>query len=273
MDLDTALTALARDPVAPFDLAELSLALAADEYPALDQEAYLAELAGMAHEVQSYLRGSLEARVTGLCRYLFHDMGFRGNQEAYYDSRNSYFNEVLDRKTGIPITLSALAMAVGRRAGLQVAGIGLPGHFLAKAVANGEEILFDPFHGGRLLTMEECEGLVQRVTQTPFEATPEAFQPLPLSAIVLRMLSNLKGVYLRETDFVRAVRVIKRIRQLVPDDPVQQRDLGIAMLNAGQYSGAIDSLKSYLSAAPDANDHETIHGLLRRAEGEIAQWN
>src|SRR5437879_13313428 len=125
MNLDEALGQLALEPAAPLDLAELALHLARDEYPDLDVDAHLSELRGMAHEVQSYLRGSLEARVTGLCRYLFHDMGFRGNQEAYYDSRNSYFNEVLDRMTGIPITLSALAMAVGRRAGLQVAGIGL----------------------------------------------------------------------------------------------------------------------------------------------------
>src|SRR6516164_7183998 len=98
MELDTALAALAHDPNAPFDLAALALHLAADEYPTLDAEAHLGELGGMAHEVKSYLRGSLEARVTGLCRYLFHDMGFRGNQDEYYDPRNSYLNQVLDRK-------------------------------------------------------------------------------------------------------------------------------------------------------------------------------
>src|SRR6266849_11162092 len=137
MDLDDALTQLADDPAACCDLAEVALRLAGDEYPGLDVEAHLSELDGMAHEVQSYLRGSLQARVSGLCRYLFHDMGFRGNQEEYYDPRNSYFNQVLDRKTGLPITLSAVAMAVGTRAGLHVVGIGLPGHFLAKAIGNG----------------------------------------------------------------------------------------------------------------------------------------
>jgi regulator of sirC expression with transglutaminase-like and TPR domain len=273
MDLETALDALARDPNAPFDLAELALSLAADEYPSLDLEAYLGELAGMAHEVKSYLRGSLEARVIGLCRYLFHDMGFRGNQEEYYDPRNSYFNQVLDRKTGLPITLSAVAMAVGTRAGLHVVGIGLPGHFLAKAVGDGEEILFDPFHGGRVLTVEECERLIQRVTKAPFEATPEAFHALPLGSILVRMLSNLKGVYLRDGDFVRAVRVIRRITQLVPDDLMQQRDLGVALLNAGQPGGAIDLLNAYLAAVPKANDVDVMRQLIRRAKEEIARWN
>src|SRR5260370_42053790 len=102
-------------------------------------------------------------------------------------------------------------MSVGKRAGLRVVGIGLPGHFLAKAIANGEEVLFDPFHGGRVLTQEECEGLVQRVTQAPFEARPEDFRTVSLASIILRMLGNLKSVYLRESDFPRAVRLIKRI--------------------------------------------------------------
>jgi regulator of sirC expression with transglutaminase-like and TPR domain len=273
MDLNTALAALADDPNAPFDLAELALRLAADEYPTLDLEAYLGELGGMAHEVKSYLRGSLEARVIGLCRYLFHDMGFRGNQAEYFDPRNSYYNQVLDRKTGLPITLTAVAMAVGTRAGLHVVGIGLPGHFLAKAIGNGEEILFDPFHGGRFLTVEECERLVQRVTQAPFEATPEAFHALPLGSILVRMLSNLKGVYLREGDFTRAVRVIKRITQLVPNDLLQQRDLGVTLLNAGQPGGAIRSLNAYLSGMPEASDADAVRELLKRAKGEIARWN
>jgi regulator of sirC expression with transglutaminase-like and TPR domain len=273
MDLDTALTILAHDADAPLDLAEVALSLAVDEYPTIDQEAYLGELAGMAHEVKSYLRGPLEARVIGLCRYLFHDMGFRGNQESYYDPRNSYFNEVLDRKTGIPITLSTLAMAVGQRAGLCVVGVGLPGHFIAKAVANGDEVLFDPFHGGRLLTREQCDGLVQRVTQVPFEVLPEDFRALPLGHILRRMLGNLKGVYLRQDDFPRAIRVIKRIIQLVPDDPVQQKDLGLTLLKAGQPGGAIDCFKAYLAAAPDASDGDDVRQLIHRAEGQIARWN
>src|SRR5437773_10084362 len=116
MNLEAALETLARDPAAPLDLAELALSLARDEYPDLDVEAYLGELDGMAHEARRYLRGDLAARVSGLCRYLFHDMGFRGNQADYYDPRNSYLNQVLDRRLGIPISLSAVVIAVGRRA-------------------------------------------------------------------------------------------------------------------------------------------------------------
>src|SRR6516164_1254717 len=115
MNFDAALDLLARDPASPLDLAELGLLLARDEYPDLDVEACLCELDGMAHEASAYLRGDLKARVEGLCRYLFHDMGFRGNTD-YYDARNSYLNQVLERRTGIPISLSAVAIAVGARA-------------------------------------------------------------------------------------------------------------------------------------------------------------
>jgi regulator of sirC expression with transglutaminase-like and TPR domain len=271
MKLDAVLTQLAHDPAAPFDLAELALHLARDEFTDLDVGAYLSELDGMAHEARAYLRGGLEASVHGLCRYLFHEMGFRGNVQHYYDARNSYLNQVLDRRTGIPITLAAVAMAVGTRAGLAVAGVGLPGHFIAKASAGGQEVLFDPFHGGRPLTAEQCEQLVYQVTGTPFQATRAALEPVPLGLIVQRMLNNLKGVYLHEGDYSRAVRVIARLRQLAPADPLQRRDLGVALLHAGQPGQAIDHLMAYLATTPA--DAEAMRRLLDQARGEVARWN
>jgi regulator of sirC expression with transglutaminase-like and TPR domain len=273
MDLDIALSLLAHDPRSPLDVAELALRLARDEYPDLDVEAYLSELDGMAHEARTLLRGDFPARVAGLCRYLFHEMGFHGNNREYYDPRNSYLNQVLDRRTGLPISLSVVAMAVGARAGLEVVGIGLPGHFIAKAVAGSRSILFDPFHGGRQLTPDECELLVEQVTGAPFQATPVNLDALPVGLIVQRMLTNLKGVYLREGDFVRAVRVIKRLRQLVPHDPLQRRDLGVSLLRAGQPGPAINHLTAYLATVPKAEDAATVRQMLDRARSELAKWN
>jgi regulator of sirC expression with transglutaminase-like and TPR domain len=273
MDLDAALTLLASRPDAPLDVAELALYLARDEYPDLDVEAYLSELDGMAREARTYLRGDLAAQVTGLTRYLFHEMGFRGNVQNYYDARNSYLNQVLDLRTGIPISLSAVAMAIGARAGLNVVGVGLPGHFVAKAVAGDQEILFDPFHGGRQLTPEACEQLVERVTGVSFQATSESLQAVPLGLIVLRMLSNLKALYLREQDFPRAVRVIERLRQLAPHDPLQRRDLGVSLLHAGQPGKAITHLQGFLTAVPCGQDAETVRQMIQRARGELAKWN
>jgi regulator of sirC expression with transglutaminase-like and TPR domain len=273
MNLHTALEQLARDPAAPLDLAELALCLARDEYPDLDVEAYLGEIDGMAHEARRYLRGDLAARVTGLCRYLFHEMGFRGNDRDYYDPRNSYLNQVLDRRTGIPITLSAVVMAVGARAGLQVQGVGLPGHFVVKAVRGEQSLLFDPFHGGRWLSRADCENLVSQVTGQPFRASAEALAAVPLAAIVMRMLNNLKAVYLGLQDFDRGARVIERLRQLDPENPLQRRDLGTTLLQAGQPGKAIDHLSAYLQAAPQATDADTVRELLRRARRGVAEWN
>src|SRR6058998_1638382 len=168
-ELDTTLSLLSCDPAAAVDLAEIALLLARDEFPFLDVEAHLSELAAMAHEVKPYMRGHLAHQVQGLCRYLFHEMGFRGNQRDYYDPRNSYFNQVLERRTGIPISLSAVTMAVGQRAGIKIGGVGLPGHFIVKAVRPTQEILIDPFHGGRILSTADCETLVQQITGVSFE--------------------------------------------------------------------------------------------------------
>ncbi len=273
MNLDSALELLARQPAAPLDLAELALRLAVDQYPGLDVEAYLSELAGMAHEAKRYLGGPAEARARGLCRYLFHDCGFRGNVQDYYDPRNSYLNEVLERRTGLPITLSAVAIAVGTRAGLQVVGVGLPGHFVAKLVAADGDVLFDPFHGGRILTPAECELLVEQVTGTPFHATPEALGAVDAGPFVARLLNNLKAAYLRRGDFAPAVRVIERLQQLDPSDILQQRDLGVSLMRVGQLGRAIDALAAYLAARPNASDAELVTKLLHQAQGEVAKWN
>src|SRR4029077_18794506 len=169
----------------------------------------------------------LPARVNGLCRYLFHEMGFHGNARDYYDPRNSYLNVVLERRTGIPISVSAVTIAVGRRAGLTVVGVGLPGHFIAKAVADGTEVLIDSYHGGLVLTGHDCENLVRQVTGLSFEASALTLQALPAGPMVQRMLNNLKAIYLGQKDWARAARVLGRLRQLDPHDAGLRRDLGV----------------------------------------------
>jgi regulator of sirC expression with transglutaminase-like and TPR domain len=273
MNLDTALAALAEDPAAPLDLAEVALELAREEYPSLDVEAELAELAGLAHELRPRLRGGLARRVGALTRYLFHDLGFSGNQRDYYDPRNSYLNEVLDRRTGLPITLSVVAISVGARAGLDVAGVGLPGHFIARAAGRGEVVYFDPFHGGRLLSVGDCEALVEGVLGRPFRATPDDLAAVSVGAVVQRMLNNLKGVYLQQRDFARGARVVSRLCQLCPTDVVQRRDLGACLLQAGRPGAAIGHLEAYLRREPPPEDARRVRELLDEARGEVARWN
>jgi regulator of sirC expression with transglutaminase-like and TPR domain len=273
MDADCALSILAGDPAAPLDVAEVALALARDEYPTLDADGYLSELAAMAGELRPRLRGPLAARVAALTRYLFDDLGFGGDRRDYYDPRNSYLNEVLDRRAGLPITLSLVAMAVGRRAGLTVGGVGLPGHFVARADDGGATVFFDPYHGGRVLGADACARLVRETTGQPFAPTAEALAPVPPGPMVARMLMNLKGTYLRRGDFGRGARVIARLLQLAPGNPVQRRDLGAALAQGGQPGKAIAHLQAYLDAVPAAPDADDVTALLRRARAAVARWN
>ncbi|MBY0459708.1 MAG: transglutaminase-like domain-containing protein [Gemmataceae bacterium] len=273
MKLSSALTTLSVDPNAPVDLARVALLIARDAYSQMNPRAYLRRIDRLAAQLRPRLVGSLAARTAELSTFLFEECGFAGNTENYYDPRNSYLNKVLDRQVGLPIALSVLAMAVGTRAGLNVVGVGLPGHFVAKAVDGDEAVLFDPFNGGQFLDPEACEVLVSGVTGRPFEATPEALQATPPGAIVARMLQNLKTAYLADREYLKGARVTRRLTQLIPQDPTQQRDLGVLLFHADQYGKAVSPMKAYLRAAPDAEDADEVQKFLTQALTEVARWN
>ncbi|HYV67031.1 MAG TPA: transglutaminase-like domain-containing protein, partial [Myxococcales bacterium] len=143
----------------PIDLARAALAIAREEYPELDEERYLRTLDDFAARVLRELpAGALPERKVGrLNVVLFHELGFAGNQADYYDPRNSFFNEVIDRRNGIPLTLSLLYMEVGRRCGLRVDGVSFPGHFLCKVMLDDGELIVDAFHRGQLLGLAELK--------------------------------------------------------------------------------------------------------------------
>jgi regulator of sirC expression with transglutaminase-like and TPR domain len=271
--LDALLHQFAEDPAADVDVAEIALWLAPDEYPNLDVAAYLARLDDLAERLRPELVNELVVNLASLSHFLFDEEGFAGNVADYYDPRNSYFNDVLDRKLGIPITLSVLAMSVGRRVGLEIVGVALPGHFLAKGVQDRMELLFDPFHGGRILAPEECERLIESVTGRPFTLTPELLAATPPGFIVQRMLNNLRSIYAEREDFDRTVRVLNRQRQLAPGDVSLRRDIGITLMRGEKPGPAIDHLKAYLESAPYAEDAADVRQALGRALAEVARWN
>lgn len=267
---------LAQDEAA-IDLARACLLIAEDAYPGLDVDGYLGEIERFGAKLRARLGAGVapEERVVALNAYLFDELGFAGNTDDYYDPRNSYLNEVLDRRLGIPITLSILAVGVGRRCGVPVVGVGLPGHFIAKAVGpHGEEVLFDPFHDGQLLDRAGVADLIGAVTGRPFAPTDEALEPTPPGFVVLRMLANLKGAYLRDPpDFARAARVIGRMAQLAPDDPSHRRDLGVALIRADRPGAAVGHLEAYLTACPEGEDAHAVRAFLADARRELAKWN
>lgn len=274
MKLSSTLATLAANPNHPVDLARVALLIAHDAYPNMNPWAYLRKLDRLADQLRRRLRGSLIERTVELSSFLFDECGFVGNTEHYYDPRNSYLNKVLDRQIGLPISLSLVAVAVGKRAGLRVEGVALPGHFVAKTMdASGDEVLFDPFNGGQFLDSEACEALVTAVTGRSFEVTPEALAATSSHSFVMRMLMNLKTAYIADRSHLRAARIARRIAQLVPDDPLQRRDLGLLLVQAGRHGAAVDHLQHYVNAMPQADDVRDVEQILSRALAEVAKWN
>ena len=261
MDLDTALPLLAGDPAAPLDLAEVALALARDEYPHLDVESELAELACMAREVKPRLRGGLAARVEALARYLFHEQGFAGNERDYYDPRNSYLNEVLERRTGIPITLSILYLEIGKRLGLNLKGVSFPGHFLVKLAVKRGQLVLDPFTGGEAQSESD---LRQRLAQVLPSGKAEQAQldrylePATPRQIIARVLRNLKNIYTQTGKLEQALAVMHRMLLVMPESAEELRDRGFVYDKLECFRPALSDLQNYLRRKPDAADAAEI---------------
>ena len=258
----TLFQALVARPVVPLD--EAALAIAAEEYPGLDAAAYLARLDALGERVRRLAPAPLRAATTlkAVREVLFDEAGFRANEKAYYDPRNSYLNEVLERHLGIPISLSLLFIEVARRAGLRLAGVGFPGHFLVKLVPEaGPEIFIDPYNGGELLTGEECVARFKAVAQGR-EFDPRWLQAVTPHQILSRMLHNLKRIYVEQNDDVRAFWIIDRLLVLAPDATDEIRDRGLVSARLGLKPAAARDLAHYLEAHPTAADAGEVRTLL-----------
>ena len=257
-----------------FDLVDASLLVALEEYPELDLKRERERIDEIARAGAARVSG-LEnpfARLDGLRVYLFEEMSFRGNQEEYEDPRNCYLNEVLDRRVGIPLTLSILLMEVARHAGFEVKGIGLPGHYVSRLAFGGRALLVDAFHGGHVITPEDCRELVIRATGRPSLYRPELLEGASARTTLCRLLLNLKRIYLAREDYTRALSAVERLLLVAPDDPRELRDRGFLQAYLGRPVAAVADLEAYLALAPSAPDADTVRGRLawlRRRMSEI----
>ena len=254
------------------NLAEAALLIAQDAYPDLDIEAYLFRLDELAEPLrpdwQQY--APLEEQVAALNGHLFGEIGFRGNREAYYDPRNSYLNEVLDRKLGLPITLSLVYMEVAGRLGLSVSGIGLPGHFIVAAERDGVSLFLDPFDGGEVLTAEDCERLVQDTYGSSVPFTESQLAPVRKRQILTRMLANLKKTYLMRDDAEAAWPVVEKMVCLNPESAVDRRDRGLVAYRLNNFAQARHDLRYYLEHRPDAVDRAAVRVSLAAVESILS---
>lgn len=244
------------------DLAEAALLIAAEAYPQLDIDRYVATLDALADGARARLRGgqSDEERVRLLIDYLANEQRFVGNQDDYYDRRNSFLNEVLDRRTGIPITLALVYIEVARRAGIPVDGIGFPGHFLAK-YSGSAEIIFDPYFG-QILSEDQCARRLRAVLGDETRFDRGYLRAATAREILVRMLRNLKQVFLQAREYEPALSCSERILLVEPELPPELRDRGLLYHQLECYSAAQADLERFLVLAPNDDSVEVVREKL-----------
>lgn len=257
----------------PLDLAEGALWISAEENPGLEVEGWMAHLDALAAELAPRLAalpggpGADLARLDLLCRFLFDEKGFRGDCEDYYSPDNSLLDRVLERRRGIPITLALVLMEVGRRVGVPLLGVGFPGHFLVRH-ARHQELLLDPFSGGRLVSHDDCRELLARVCgDLPFH--PRLLRPVSHRCMLQRVLTNLRAIYRARGELGRTLSVLDRILLLTPDDAVHLRERGLLRLRCGDLAG-VEDLARYLEVEPEAPDRDALRAVLGHAPASCA---
>ena len=243
------------------DLARAALTIARIAYPDLDPAPSLRRLDDLAAAVRPRLfpQASPEAAAVELADYLFRECGFRGNQEEYYDPRNSYLNDVLERRLGIPITLSVVLIEIGARLGLPVEGVGFPGHFLVRVAGSRGPLLLDPFFGGREIGEQELLARYRAAAGDDAAALPpDALAPTGTPAILTRILRNLLRVYLEQKDHAHALAAAELVLVLVPDSADETRVRGLLYEHLECFGAALADFRRYLELAPDAPDAEEM---------------
>jgi regulator of sirC expression with transglutaminase-like and TPR domain len=247
-----------------FSLAEACLLLAQDEYPAVDVAGGIARLDAIASTVRGRLGADAapEQKVAALNNHLYAELGFAGNQDAYYDPRNSYLNEVLERRTGIPITLSIVYLEVGRRLGLAVQGVSFPGHFLVRLRLARGTLVLDAFTAGEPCSESELRTRLGRVLPAAEAGRADLeryLEPASPREIVARVLRNLKGIYLKAGKLEQALAVMQRMLLVVPESAEELRDRGLVYAGLECFRPAVADLQNYLRRRPEAADATEMH--------------
>jgi regulator of sirC expression with transglutaminase-like and TPR domain len=265
-------TIAAREPV---PLARGALLIAKEEYPELDIDAYLDKLAALAREAEPIVRAGADTieRIQLLSHFLFEQKGFEGNAEHFSDPRNSFLNDVLNRRLGIPITLSLVYLEVGRRLGINLYGVSFPMHFLVKAVDERGELIIDPFSGGRILALDEIRARLTQIYGQPVEVQPAMLKAVGGRHILIRMLRNLKDVYMSASDWNRALSALDRILLLDPRALEELAERGGLYERLECFGAALDDFQSFLSQAPEHPAAEAAREAVLRLMHQVARIN
>ena len=265
------------------DLARACLQIAEDAYQGLDVDGYVGEIERFGKRLRARipLEAAPEERVVALNEFLYDDLGFSGNADNYYDPRNSYLNEVLDRRTGIPITLSVLYMEIGRRIGLEFQGVSFPGHFLVRLRVRGGTLVLDPFSGGAPQSEDELRERLKRVIPRgatggiPVRDLPldQFLEPASNRQILARVLRNLKGVYREADKPERLLEVLNRMIIVAPESAGELRDRGMVYQRLECWRPALKDLADYLEREPDASDIDEVRAKMMDLSARCARLN
>jgi regulator of sirC expression with transglutaminase-like and TPR domain len=264
---------MVRDPEREIDLALAALLVARVESPALEPDPWLKRLDDLAARSGIKVGADPSVSLGRLRRFLFEEEAFRGNTDDYFDPRNSCLDQVIDRRLGIPLTLSVLMMEVGRRVGLVIEGVGLPGHFMVRAQAISASILVDPFHGGAVRSVAEAEEVVAQAMGQKVDLTPAHFVPVTKIQILTRMLANLKSIYVQREEWPKALQVIDQLLLLEDSGASQLRDRGTVLMKLGDFQAGAADWERYLSRYPHAKDAAKLRTQLRRIRQVLASLN
>ena len=254
-----------------------ALLIARIEYPTLDVRPYLNQLDLLGRDASVRVSAAPEAlRVKALNRLLFDELEFTGNSTSYSDPRNSFLNEVLDRRTGIPISLAVVYMEVARRAGLQVEGVNFPGHFLVRC----EGLIIDAFHRGAILSEDACRVLLRRHEGEDATLEPHLSGHATKRQILARMLVNLKQNYVQMNSFPQARDITELLLAIDPTATHELRDRGLLAYHLNDFSSALRDLQTYLALAPARpvdeearKDHERIVQHVKTLRRRVATFN
>jgi regulator of sirC expression with transglutaminase-like and TPR domain len=251
-------------PDGAIDLAEASLLIACEEYPDLDVAQYLSHIGSLASDLGERVSATSDRGeiIEALNALLFEEQGFTGNTKDYYDPRNSFLNDVLDRRTGIPLTLSMVYMEVARRAGVAVDGVGLPGHFIVKLPAPGNDLLVDPFHGGARLSLADCQQRLDRIYEGRVKVEASMLEACGRRDILGRTLRNLRAIYVRAEDYAKAIRTVDLLLVLDPASADHLRDRGMLYAALDCYALAARDLEQSVEQTPSAPDAAAIRGTI-----------
>jgi len=258
------------------DLVRAALTIAQTEYPDLDAKVYCERIEDLARRVKRLVPdlGDPSESIVALNRVLFEEEGFRGNREDYYDPHNSFLNDVLDRKLGIPITLAVVYMEVAHRIGFPLVGVGMPGHFLLKHYdVEGREILLDPFNRGSILTAKDCQRCLDEIYGGQMPLQPEFLMAVSRRQVLVRMLNNLKSIYLSGRNFRKALPIVDLILVIYPRSPEDVKQRAMLRWSLGQNRGALADLEDYLKMSPDASDADEIRQTATSLRRMMATMN